>query len=187
MSHPVGFLTVDVEKTVTRKFVACSLCEVDCEVPIPVSKGIGLVVERRLEARTLEPGDRASHIGDLENRLEPRDQPSSGHEFQLAVSLSIQPGEAVVADRQVGMRASLTHQSTDIEQHVQIAAMIGNGRPLALTLSRSHEVLLRRSKSQGEVLPICGWLVRRRAWRECPGAASSRQRADAARGLLCPR
>jgi len=105
LGHPVGFLTVDVEKAVTRKFVVCSLSKVDCEVPIPVSEGVGVTVERRLEARTLEPGDRASHIGDLENRLEPRDQPSTGHELQLTVSLPIQPAEAVVADRQVGVRA----------------------------------------------------------------------------------
>ena len=89
----------------TRRFVSYSLGKVDREVTIPVSEGIGVIVERHLEACTLEPGDRASNIGDLENWLEPRDQPITRHELQLAVSLTIQPAEAVVADRQVGVRA----------------------------------------------------------------------------------
>jgi len=38
-------MTVDVEKSVTRKFVVCSLGKVDCEVPIPVGKFIGVIVE----------------------------------------------------------------------------------------------------------------------------------------------
>jgi hypothetical protein len=105
LSHPVGVLTVDVENTVTRKFVSRSLGKMDCEVPIPVSEGIGVIVERQPEACTLETGDRASHTGDLENCLDSRDQPISRHELQLAVPLTIQPGEAVVADRQVGVRA----------------------------------------------------------------------------------
>jgi hypothetical protein len=98
-------MTVDVEKAVARKFVSCSLGKVDREVPIPVSEGIGVIVERHLETRALEPGNRVSHIGDIEDRREPRNQPTPLHELQLAVSLSIQPGEAVVADRQVGVRA----------------------------------------------------------------------------------
>jgi hypothetical protein len=104
-SHPVGLLTVDVERALTRRIVSFSLGEVDGEVTIPVSEGIGHIVERRLETCTLEPGDRSSHVGNLEDRLEPRDQPPSRHELQLTVSLSIQTIEAVVADRLVGMGA----------------------------------------------------------------------------------
>jgi hypothetical protein len=77
---------------------------VDREVPVPVGEGVTIVVERDLEARTLEPGDRTSHIGDFENRFKPSNQPSSGHQLQLAVPLTIQPCEAVVADRLVRVR-----------------------------------------------------------------------------------
>jgi hypothetical protein len=89
----------------TRRFVSYTFGKVDREVTIPVSEGIGVIVERHLEACTLEPGDRPSNIGDLENWLKPRDQPIALHELQLAVSLPIEPGEAVVADRQVRVRA----------------------------------------------------------------------------------
>jgi len=34
-SHPVGALTVDLESTVTRRFVTYSLGKMDREVPIP--------------------------------------------------------------------------------------------------------------------------------------------------------
>ena len=95
----------DVESTVTRRLVRYSLGEVDREVTIPVGEGIRVIVERHLESCTFEPGDRASKIGDLEDQLEPRDQPGARHQLQLAVPLPIQSGEAVVADRHVGMRA----------------------------------------------------------------------------------
>jgi hypothetical protein len=99
LGHPLGFTTVDVENTVTRKFVSCSLRKVDGEIAIPVSKGIGVVVERDLETRTLEPSDRTIHICHLENRLESRDQPLPRYQLELAVSLSIQSAQAVMADR----------------------------------------------------------------------------------------
>jgi hypothetical protein len=103
--HLIGVLTVDVQRTLTRGFVPYNLGQVNSEVTVPVSEGIGLIVERRLEACTLEPGDRASHVVNLEDRLEPSDEPVPRHELQLTVSLSIQTGEAVVVDRLVGMRA----------------------------------------------------------------------------------
>jgi hypothetical protein len=37
----------------TRTFIHPSLGEVDREIPIPVSKRIGVIVQRHLEARTL--------------------------------------------------------------------------------------------------------------------------------------
>ena len=77
LSHAVGLLTVNVERTVTRKFVSYNLGKVDREVPISTSEGIGVVVERRFEACPFEPGDRASHVSDLEDRLESGDQPGS--------------------------------------------------------------------------------------------------------------
>jgi hypothetical protein len=75
------------------------LRKVDGEIAIPVSKGIGVVVERDLETRTLEPSDRTIHICHLENRLESRDQPLPRYQLELAVSLSIQSAQAVMADR----------------------------------------------------------------------------------------
>ena len=45
LSDPVGVLTVDVEHTVTRRLASLSLGKVDREVSIPVSEGIGVVVE----------------------------------------------------------------------------------------------------------------------------------------------
>ena len=105
LSHAVGVLTVDVEKTVSRHFFSHSLGEMDRQVPIAVCEGIAAIVERHFEACALEPGNRASQVGDLENRLKPGDQPSPRHELQLPIPLSIQPGEAVVADRKIGVRA----------------------------------------------------------------------------------
>ncbi len=64
---------MDVEGTLTLMLVACSSGKVDRKVPRPVREGIRIVVERRIEAGPLEPGDGASHIPDLENRLEPGD------------------------------------------------------------------------------------------------------------------
>jgi hypothetical protein len=104
LGHAVGIVTVDVENTVTRKFVSASLGKVDGEISIPVSKGVGVVVDRHLEARPFEPRRRTSHICNLEDRLESRDQPLSRYELELAVSLPIQTGQAVVTDRQVGVR-----------------------------------------------------------------------------------
>ncbi len=45
LSDSVGVLTVDVEHTVTRTFASFSLGKVDGEVSIPMSEGIGVVVE----------------------------------------------------------------------------------------------------------------------------------------------
>lgn len=100
-SHPIRLLTVEVERTVPRRFALRGLGKVDREVTFPVSEGIRIVVGAHLEARPLEPGERASDIGDLENRLETPDQPRSCHELPLAVALPIESGEAVVANRQV--------------------------------------------------------------------------------------
>ena len=85
------------------RFASLSLGKVDGQVPIAMSEGIGVVVDGRLEARTLEPGDRTSHIGDLEDWFETGDQPLPRHELELAISLPIQPAEAVVADWHVGV------------------------------------------------------------------------------------
>ena len=59
-SHAVGFVTVDVESTLTQRFFSHSLDQVDGEVTIPVSEGIGLIVERSVETRTLEPCGRGA-------------------------------------------------------------------------------------------------------------------------------
>ena len=91
VGHPVGLLAVDVESTVTRRFAAASVRKVDREVAIPMGEGIGVIVERHVESGTLEPGGRAGHVGNLEDRLEPRDQPRARHELQLAVSLAVSP------------------------------------------------------------------------------------------------
>jgi hypothetical protein len=52
---PVGFLTVDVDSTVTRRFVVCSLGRVDREVTIPVSECISVILQRQFESCALEP------------------------------------------------------------------------------------------------------------------------------------
>ena len=65
----------------TRQIVPDGLGEVNGEIPISVSEGVGVVVERHLEPGTLEPGNRASHVGHLEDRLESRDHPRPGHEL----------------------------------------------------------------------------------------------------------
>jgi len=89
LSYPIGVLTVQVEDTVTRKVIPSCLSKMDREVPIPVSEGIGVIVEGHVETCTFEPGNRANHIGDLENWFEPRDHPRIRHELQLAVPLTI--------------------------------------------------------------------------------------------------
>ncbi len=57
LSHPVGVLTVDVQSTVTRRFVSYSLGKMDGEALIPVGKGIGVIMERpeSPNARTKRP------------------------------------------------------------------------------------------------------------------------------------
>ena len=105
LSHPIGVLTVNVESSMPRTFVACSSGQVDREVPIPVSEGVRVIVERRLEASTFEPCDRPRNIRDLEDWLVSRDQPFLRHELKLAISLCIQPVQAAVTNRQIGMRA----------------------------------------------------------------------------------
>ena len=40
-----------------------------------MSERIGVIMQRQFEACTLELGDRASHIGDVEDWLEARDHP----------------------------------------------------------------------------------------------------------------
>jgi hypothetical protein len=105
VSHSVGVLAVEVESTVTRRFVFRSLGQVDREITVPVSESVGAIVEPHFEAGVLEPGDRASHIGDCEYWLEPRDHPRSRDELQLAVALTIQSGKAVVAYPQFGVGA----------------------------------------------------------------------------------
>ena len=90
---------MDVKNALSRNVVAFGLGKVDREVPIPVSKGIGVIVKRHLEGGTLEPGDGAGHVDHLEDRLEPSDQAGAADELQLAISLSVQSAEAVVADR----------------------------------------------------------------------------------------
>ena len=82
-----------------------------------------------LETRTLEPSGRTSHICHRENRLESRYQPLPRYQLELAVSLSIQSVQAVMADRQIGRSEcdrNLTHQSTDIEQQLQTTGMTPN-------------------------------------------------------------
>ena len=105
LGHPIGVLAVQIQRTVTRTLVSCCAGKVDREVSIPVSERIGVIVQRRLKARSLVPGDRTRHTGDLEDRLEPRDQPRPAHELQLTVALTVQAAEAVVADREIGVRA----------------------------------------------------------------------------------
>ncbi len=73
LSHTVGILTVDIESTVTRRFVSYSLGKMDREIPIPVNKGVRFIVEGHPEAQTLKPNDRASYVGHLEDRIEPGD------------------------------------------------------------------------------------------------------------------
>ncbi len=105
LGHPVGLLTMEVQGAVTSSFVAFCMCKVDREVAGSVRKRIRRIVERHVESSLLEPRDRARYVADLENWLEPRDHPRPGHQLQLAVSLSIQSREAVMADRQVRMRS----------------------------------------------------------------------------------
>jgi hypothetical protein len=105
VSNPVNFLTVDVKSTLTGKFVTSSLCEVDCEIPVPMRKGIGVIMEGHLEARPLEPGDRSSDVSHSEDRFKPSDDPRSGHELQLTVPLTVEAAKAVVTDWQLGVRA----------------------------------------------------------------------------------
>jgi hypothetical protein len=62
---------------------------------------MALVVQGRLETSALEPSDRAPDVSDFEDRFERRHEPTSSHELQLTISLPVQPGEAVVADRHV--------------------------------------------------------------------------------------
>ena len=102
--HPVGILTVNVESTMFRRVVANDLDKVDGEIPLPVCERIRVIVERHFEPCPLKPVNRSGHVGDLEDRFEPRDQPCTSNELKLAVPLAIQPGEVVVADRLVGVR-----------------------------------------------------------------------------------
>ena len=45
LGHPVGFLTVDRKRAMTREFAVFSSGKVDREVPIPEGEGIGVVVQ----------------------------------------------------------------------------------------------------------------------------------------------
>jgi hypothetical protein len=104
VSYAISLLAVDVESTMTRDFTSHSLCQVDSEIPVPMSEGIRVIVERHLEARPLEPSDRASHISHFEDRFKPGDRPRAGDELRLTVPLSVEPVKTVVTDRQVRMR-----------------------------------------------------------------------------------
>ena len=103
LGDPVGVLTVHVENSVASCFILRCLGKMNREVSVSVRECIGVVVERHIESRAAEPGNGAGHISDLEDGLKTGHQPCARHELQLAVSLSIEPVEAVVADRQVGM------------------------------------------------------------------------------------
>jgi hypothetical protein len=73
--HPVSLSTVEVKSAVTWNFVVFWLGEVDRKIAVPMSDGIGVIVKRDIETRSLEPGGRAGYVGDLEDGLESRDQP----------------------------------------------------------------------------------------------------------------
>jgi hypothetical protein len=45
LCHAVGVLTMEVQSTVAGVFVACRLGQVNREVPIPVSEGVGVIVD----------------------------------------------------------------------------------------------------------------------------------------------
>ena len=52
LGHSVGILTVHIESPMTSESVGFGVSKVDREVPITMSKGIGVVVERDLETST---------------------------------------------------------------------------------------------------------------------------------------
>ena len=114
----------------TREFVSGSPGKVDGEVPIPVSEGIGVIVNRYGEAQTLEPRDRASHIGDLEIGS----NPVTNHFPVMSCSWPIRcpssPARQLWQMGRSGCDRNLTHQSTDVEQqaHTTATAVMVDGR-----------------------------------------------------------
>jgi hypothetical protein len=66
---------VDVENTVHRKFIPAGLGNVDRGVGLSMSKALRLIAGRHPDVSALEPGERASSVGDLEDWLRSRDQP----------------------------------------------------------------------------------------------------------------
>jgi hypothetical protein len=101
--HKVSFLTVHVKSTVTGDFISHGLSKVDSEIPVPMGEGVGVIVERDLEPRSLVPSDRASDVSHCEDRFKPGHDPRPGRELQLTVALPVEPVKTFVTDGQVRM------------------------------------------------------------------------------------
>ena len=63
------------KEVVVALFVTSGSGKVNRQVPITVGEGIGVVVERHLEARPIEPGSRTSYVSHPEDRLQPGHKP----------------------------------------------------------------------------------------------------------------
>ena len=81
------------------------LHQMDGEIAVPVSEGVGRSVQGTLESQLFVEGDRPCDVCHLEHGIEARHQPRAGSQLQLAVTLGDEAPQTAVTDREIGVGA----------------------------------------------------------------------------------